>query len=186
MGRLGARLRRTGGTRAVRTAAVAIALVAAALVGCSAAPAPSAKERVTGTIIRYDRLLAEGYRSMDMSRIRQVANELQSEDEYIHMSSLGEGGVRLLPYLKHFEFLSVNVDGSAAHAQTRETWDFRHESVATHKVVLVQKDLIYDVAWDLARQPDGRWLVTDARVPYSTSTVEPSRLGTATPGSGHF
>jgi hypothetical protein len=174
---------RTGPSRSSRLlVAVVVILAAVVTVGCSAEVTPSAVERVRNTVVRYNRLLAEGYRSMDMGRLRQVADELQSEDEYIHMSSLGEGGVRLLPYLKHFEFLNVSVESTSARVQTRETWDFVHEGTATHEVVLVQNEMTYDLAWDLAARADGRWYVTDVRVMSASSTVEPSRTGTPTTG----
>lgn len=171
--------RRAGATRPSLVVA-ALTLCALLSAGCaSPPPGPDAEELVRGTVLRYNRLLAEGYRTMDMDRLRQVADELQAEDEYIHMSSLAEGGVRLLPYLKHFEFLSVHVEGSSARVETRETWDFLHEGRESRVIVLEQRDLTYEVAWDLAAAGDGRWYVTDVRVMSSTSTVPPSLPTTA-------
>lgn len=173
--------RRAGATRP--SIVVALALCALLAAGCAPPPEPSAEDLVRGTVLRYNRLLAEGYRTMDMDRLRQVAGELQAEDEYIHMSSLAEGGVRLLSYLRHFEFLRVNVEGSSARVETRETWDFLHEGRESRAIVLEQRDLIYEVAWDLVAAPDGRWYVTDVRVTSSTSTVPPSLPATAAAGS---
>lgn len=129
------------------------------------------------TVVRYDRLLAEGYRTMDMSRLRQVATELQAEDEYIHMSALGEGGVRLLPLLRSMEFIEVSVEATTARIQTRETWDYRHEDRVSREVLLVQSDLVYTLVWDLVRDDQGRWIVDDVRAIDATSASPPVQLG---------
>lgn len=171
-------------TRARTLAAVASLALTAALTACAPPPAPSSADQVRNTITRYDRILAEGYRSMDMSRIRQVAEELQSEDEYVHMSALGEGGVRLLPLLRDRRFLKVSVEATSARVETRERWDYTHEDIKTHKTVLVQKGLVYELAWDLARHADGHWYVTDVRSVSATSATPARRFGTPVGGSG--
>lgn len=170
---------RAGGTRPslLRTRRALCAAVAAAIalltLGCSS-PSPvdriSDENSVRMTVVRYDRLLTEGYRSMDMSRLRQVATELQAEDEYVHMSALGEGGVRLLPVLNDFEFLEVSVEGATARVQTREAWDYRHEDRVSREVTLVQEDLVYTLAWTLERDPSGRWFVSDLRAVDATES----------------
>ena len=68
-----------------------------------------------------------------------------------------------------------------AHAETRETWDYRHYSRKTGALVLEQKGLVYDLAWDLSKQGNGGWLVTDVRAISATATVEPNVVGTITP-----
>jgi hypothetical protein len=163
--------------------AIAGGVLAAALIfsGCLASPGLSDADKVRETIRRYDSLLAEGYRTANMTRMREVAEELQAQDEYIHMSSLGEGGVRLLPELKDLQFVKVSVEGTRAIAETRETWDYRHESLVTKKIVLVQEGLVYDLAWDLVKHPDGSWFVSDVRAISATSTVGPERIATPTP-----
>lgn len=165
---------------AIATAAVVLA-AALILSGCLASPGLSDADKVRETIRRYDTLLAEGYRTANMTRMREVAEELQAQDEYIHMSSLGEGGVRLLPELKDLEFTKVSVEGTKAVAETRETWDYRHESLVTKKVVFVQEGLVYELAWDLAKHDDGSWFVSDVRAISETRTVDPARIATPAP-----
>ena len=138
------------------------------------------------TVTRYNRLLSEGYRTMDMSRLREVADELQAEDEYIHMSALGEGGVRLLPVLKDRKFVKVSVEATSASVETLETWDYTHEARDSRKVLLVQKGMVYDMAWDLTLRSNGQWYVTDVRAVSATSTQSPQRVATPTPGAEHF
>ena len=136
---------------------------------------------IRSTIQRYNQLLIEGYRSMNMNPMAEVAAQLQAEDEYIHMSSLAEGGIRLDSELKKIEFVRVSIEATSALAETRETWDYRQISRSTGKPVLVQKGLIYELAWDLQKQPDGKWLVSDVRAIGTTQTSEPTVLGTITP-----
>ncbi|MHB1016431.1 MAG: hypothetical protein ACYC2X_00875 [Coriobacteriia bacterium] len=133
------------------------------------------------TITSYNAFLADGYRTLDMNNMREVATQLQAEDEYIFMSSLAEGGVRLDPKLQELEFLSVSIEATAAVAETRETWDYRHYSRADGSLMLEQLGLIYVLAYDLEQQADGRWLVSDVRALDSTATVEPNRIATPTP-----
>jgi hypothetical protein len=159
---------------------VAVMCLVLLLVGCSSAR-PSEHEAVRKTILRYNDLLAQGYRSLDMNPMQEVATKLQAEAEYIHMSSLAEGGVRLDPELRHIEFVKVSVEATSASVETRERWDYRHYARADGKLALEQTGLVYVLAWDLERQADGRWLVSDVRAISSTTTVEPKVLGTITP-----
>lgn len=161
-------------------AAVALMLVSA---GCAGRTTPSQDGEVRATVVRYNRLLAEGYRLMDMSALREVATEFQAETEYIHMSAVGEGGVRLLPQLISEEFVDISVEGTAAVVVTRETWDYMHESHPGRVVLLVQRELVYDLAWDLVQAEDGAWYVSDIRSVSATSTGEPERFGTPESGS---
>lgn len=142
------------------------------------------RDEIERLIRRYNELLALGYREMDMSGMREVATQLQAEDEYIFMSSMAEGGVRLEATLQDLEFLVVDIEESSAQVETRETWDYLHYNRNDGSQVLRQDDLIYHLAWDLEKQTDGGWLVSDVRAISSTSTVEPSVTGTITPGHG--
>lgn len=161
---------------------IAALLALALLAGCSAAPRMSEDEKaVRATLERYNQLLTEGYRALDMNQIREVATQLQAETEYIHMSSLAEGGVRLDPTLTEFDVLKVSIEATSATAETREIWDYRHYARANGELVLEEKGLVYHLAWDLEKQPTGNWLVSDVRAISATSTTEPAELGTITP-----
>lgn len=150
--------------------------------GCTRAPAMSADEKaIRATIVRYNELLSQGYRSLNMNPIQEVATQLQSEDEYIYMSSLAEGGVRLDPELVDQKFTRVSVETTSAEAETTETWNYRHYDRKTGKLVLEQKDLVYRLAWDLEKHSDGRWYVSDLRAIDATTSVPPTVGATRTP-----
>ena len=167
------------GSRTAVVCVLAAGFVVCLLAGCTSM-SPDEKA-VRATIERYNDLLADGYRALNMSGLREVASQTQAEDEYVHMSSLAEGGVRLDPALKNLLITDVSVEATAAHAQTRETWDYRHYSRANGNLVLEEKGLVYVLAWDLAKEPSGKWVVTDVRAISATSTTEPEVLGTITP-----
>ncbi len=159
----------------------ACALLVLVLAGCSTGPATSPDEKaVRSTILKYNELLAAGYRSMNMTPMLEVATQAQAESEYIHMSSLAEGGVRLDPTLVSLDFVTVSVEATSAQVETRETWDYRHYQRDTGALLLEQKGLIYELAYDLEKQEDGRWLVSDVRAISSTATVEPTVIATPT------
>lgn len=154
------------------------------LAGCASTSSREA-EKVRATVLRYNELLTQGYRSLDMNPLQEAATNLQSEDEYIFMSSLAEGGIRLDATLKDIQFVKVSVEGTAASAETSETWDYRQYGRADGKLILDQKGLVYHLAWDLERQPNGRWLVSDVRAISATTTTDPSVFGTITPTPPH-
>lgn len=155
-----------------------VALVAG---GCSAPSRPaSVEDRARQTITRYNEVLTQGYRSMNMNPMQEVATLTQAESEYIHMSSLAEGGVRLDPTLQELKFVKVSIETTTARVETRETWDYRHYGRADGKLLLEQKDLVYHLAYDLEKQSDDRWLVSDVRAISATSTTEPTRIATPT------
>jgi len=153
-----------------------------AMLGCASAPKYSADETAIRELIpRYNDMIVQGYRALNMNGMSRVATKLQSEDEYIYMSSLAEGGVRLDAELKEFEILRVSVEATTAQAETRETWDYRHYDRETGALRTEETGLVYHLAWDFEKQPSGQWLVSDLRAISTTSTTEPAQLGTVTP-----
>jgi hypothetical protein len=161
-------------------ALVVLILVAAILGGCASAISPE-EQAVRSTIERYNSMLSDGYRALNMNGMVQFATPAQAESEYVHMSSLAEGGIRLDPTLKEIDIFKVSIEATSATAETRETWEYRHYSRQTGKLVLEEKALVYHLAWDLEKQPTGTWLVSDVRAISSTSTNEPQMPGTRTP-----
>lgn len=167
--------------RAMFGVSCAFVVLVFAVVGCSPSPAVAPnKTAVRSTIRRYNDLLAAGYRSMNMNPMLEVATRAQAESEYVHMSSLAEGGVRLDPELREMKFIRVSVEETSAQVETKETWDYRHYNRVDGKLLLEQKGLVYDMAYDLETQSDGRWLVSDVRTISASSTVPPEVIATPT------
>lgn len=161
---------------------VCLCLAALAVAGCVAPSKPSPEEAAVRDVIsRYNQMIIQGYRALNMNGMSQVATRLQSEDEYVFMSSLAEGGVRLDATLKDLKFLKVSVEETSATAETREVWDYKHYGRDDGKLRLEESGLVYHLAWDLEKQSTGEWLVSDVRAISTTSTGEPPQLETATP-----
>lgn len=116
-------------------------------------------KQVKSTIMRYNQLLAEGYRSLNMTPIQEVATAEQAQKVYHHMAALGEMNRRMESELKKIEFLEVNLKGGAsALVRTRETWDFTHRKIKTGEVALDQKNFVYQLTYELGKT-GGHWQV---------------------------
>jgi len=119
------------------------------------------EELVKKVIARYNYLLAEGYKNLNMNPLQEVASVLQAEKAYSHMAAIGEGKVRMVSQLKKMNFVHVNFpsDGKA-EVQTHEIWDFAYTDIKTGRKNEEVKDFPYDVNYTLEAK-DGRWLITD-------------------------
>lgn len=166
-----------GGGGAIRSLlVVGILLLGMTLSGCER-QTPTPRQRALETVARYDHLLAAGFRGAAMDRLIQVADDLQAEDEYIHMSAVGEGGVRMLPLLRQFEYTSVSIEATSALIETREVWDYVQQDITTQQEISVQPGVLYELAWDLEIDDDGSWRVMDVRAITATSTTAPDSAG---------
>lgn len=110
---------------------------------------------------RYNQLLADGYRNLDMTPLQEVATEDLAKKAYYHMAALREGLSRMNSTLKKIEF--VKIESPAAdkwNVQTREVWDFFYSDINSgerHKEV---RDYVYYVNYTLENR-EGRWMITD-------------------------
>jgi hypothetical protein len=121
-------------------------------------------------VLRYDELLAQGYRSLDMTPLQEVATPDLALKAYHHMSAIGEGKLRLESKATAVEFTKVELRGAAdAHVETRETWDFAHVEMKTGRTFAEEKGFVYEMAYDLRKQA-GRWIIVEARTASGEST----------------
>lgn len=138
---------------------IVIVLIAAALLaGCSAGSSRE-KEQVKGTIMAYNRLLAEGYANLNMGGLAKVADMNQVSKVYYHMAALGEARTKLVSELNNIRFGEMKFPNvSTATVGTNELWAFRHVDIDTGKVTLEEKSYPYALDYRL-RKRDGMWLV---------------------------
>lgn len=114
---------------------------------------------VRGIIMRYNQLLSEGYRSLNMNPLQEVATPEQATRLYYHMAALGEGKIRMDSTLKNIEFVRVAFPKSdEATVSTRETWDFAHLDIGTGKKVYEERDFVYEMEYSL-KSANGRWII---------------------------
>lgn len=87
---------------------------------------------VKDTILRYNRLLAEGYAKTDMTPLQKVATQEQAEKVYNHMAALGEAKIRMESELVDIDFLDVKLsEENVVQVKTRETWNYTHVNIDT-------------------------------------------------------
>lgn len=122
---------------------------------------------VQHAVLQYTQLLAQGYATMNMTRIQGVATEEQALKVYNHMSALGEAKIRMESRLVDVEFLDIQVaESGSAKVKTREEWNYTHVNTGTEMPVQSSvKGLIYMLSYELVRS-NGKWLVS------SVSTLE--------------
>lgn len=145
---------------------------------------------VKATIMRYNQLIAEGYRKQNMNPLQEVTTKDQALKLYFHMSALGEGKLRMDSTLKHIEFTKIVFPKAGeATVETRETWDFTQSDMKSGKTYYEEKDFVYDMGYTLKRE-GSRWLITNVSTiaGTSTNTTVPrpkiDRMGKRPPGEG--
>jgi hypothetical protein len=106
------------------------------------------------------RLLAEGFRILDMRVLEPMATPEQADKEFAQMSALGEGGIRLDPTIVAITFSSIEVTDDSAVANTSEEWDYARLDIESDEVISLQDGVVYQLRYRLVRAPD-RWIVTD-------------------------
>lgn len=150
----------------MRRAALLLAAAALLQPGCRR----SSNEDLKATITRYNQLLTEGYRKLDMTPLQAVASPELATKAYHHMSAIGEGKLRMESTVQEIEFRKVDkTSADRARVETKETWDFKHVEISTGKTFSEEKGFVYEMTYELAREAGG-WRVRDASTLSGTST----------------
>jgi hypothetical protein len=125
----------------------------------AAVPAGSDEDQVRQTVLHYDRLLSEGYRTLNMNPLGEVAIKPLAEQAYIHMAAIGEGQARLLSTLVKLDFSSVQRTAPGSYlVKAHEIWDFSYADIKTGKVTGKVTGFVYDVNYTLKKE-GGRWMI---------------------------
>lgn len=113
--------------------------------------------------MRYNQLLVEGYRTLNMNSLLEVASRERAESAYFHMAALGEAGIRMESAQKKIEFqeLKFPKPGEAV-VITREVWDFSHKDIASGALKFERKDFVYRNRYEL-RRDGSRWIIHTIR-----------------------
>ncbi|MCM0080603.1 hypothetical protein L4X63_03265 [Geomonas sp. Red32] len=129
----------------------------------AAAPAPPQDPALIRKVVeRYNQLLSDGYRNLNMNPVQEAASVQLAEKAYSHMAALGEGKARMDSRLKKIDYRSIDFTApTRCLVKTDETWDFAYLDIKTGVKTGEVKDFVYHVAYTLEVK-DGRWLVTEA------------------------
>jgi len=129
------------------------------LQGCSG----TEKEAVKNTVVRYNHLLAEGYRSLNMTPLIQVATQKRATKAYYHMAAMGEARLRMDAYLRSITFAEIRIlPQNRSEVRTEEIWDYSCLDIDSGKS-LFDNTVTYNLRYVLEKQAD-RWLVEDITI----------------------
>lgn len=152
-----------------------IVVLLCAIIGCpekapttkqeSAGSAPgitgTPAEMVQKTIRRYNHLLADGYKNLNMTKLQEVATEDQALKAYYHAAALTEGKSRMLSEMKKIDFVKLDFTQSTkCRVITKETWDFAYADIQSGKKTQDVKDYEYHVSYVLENLK-GTWMITE-------------------------
>ena len=122
-------------------------------------PVSEENTQLKSVINRYNQLLVQGYTTLNMNPLQEVATKELAEKAYYHMAALGEGGMRMESKLKKIDFKEVKfLKPGEVYVITRETWDFSHNDVKTGEKKYEQKDFDYETKYELKKE-DTRWMI---------------------------
>lgn len=116
--------------------------------------------QIKKTITRYNQFLADGYKSLNMNSLQEVATPELATKAYYHMSAIGEGKLRMESALKELTFNKIELrQKDEAVVETREVWDFRHVEMKTGKSYYEEKDFVYEMGYTLKKHAE-KWTIT--------------------------
>lgn len=118
-------------------------------------------EMALGVIRRYNQILSEGYKTLNMNPLQEVATPDLAQKAYYHMSALGEGNTRMYSELKKVDVTSSELSKPPKYSvSTKEFWDFSYVDIKTGAKSNEVKDYVYEVRYQLEDQK-GRLIITD-------------------------
>lgn len=139
---------------------ILVGLVLATAIVLGGCTGDQSEPAVKGAIMRYNQLLSDGYRSLNMNPVQEVATPEQATKLYHHMAALGEGRIRMDSTLKNIQFVKVAFPtNKEATVNTRETWDFTHLDIGTGKKIYEERDFVYEMEYGLKSDGGGHWLI---------------------------
>ena len=167
------------------------------LTGCGEEKRPDSdkekkKRNIEAAVIWYNALLADGYRTLNMNPLSQVATPQQATKAYYYMAATGEGGLKMDATLKKIEFTSPREIANKAEVETDETWTYVFVEIKSGKDQF-SNTVRYSLTYTLEEQ-EGRWLVAAVAVQKTAEEKDSSRIfqrpanippGTSTKKEGH-
>ena len=144
--------------------AVSLLLVAS---GCDqqppAPPADSRQPAIEAAVTWYDALLADGYRSLNMSALEQVATPEVASKAYYHMAAIGEAGVKMDSQLGTITFEPLKeIAPNTVTIPAEENWQYIYWEIKTGKR-LFENSVLYRLIYTL-EHTNGKWLVNNIAV----------------------
>jgi hypothetical protein len=115
---------------------------------------------IRDAVIKYNKLLSEGYRTLNMNSIHQAATEEQAMKAYHHMSALGEAGLKMNAELRDLKFIRLKLlTFDAAEIRTAEKWDYVYLDINSNKSMF-DNSVDYNIKYVVRKRQDS-WIVSD-------------------------
>ncbi len=131
-------------------------------------------------VIEYNKLLAEGYLNLDMTRLTDVATGERLQKAYYHMSALGEARTKMDARQLSITFPEIKIiKPDRAEVRTHEEWDYIHINIDTNEVTS-RRSIVYDLIYTLIKRGE-RWLVSDIDIKKEETKIHPL-MNNHTPG----
>ena len=136
-------------------------------------PIDSRQPAVEAAVTWYDVLLADGYRSLNMRALNQVATSQISNKAYFHMAALGEAGIKMDSKLQKITFNPLKeIAPNTVEIQAKEDWEYTYWEIKTGKR-LFDNSVHYRLTYTLKRV-NKKWLVTDITVQQTVESKDSS------------
>lgn len=135
------------------------------------------KAALQAAVTWYCALLADGYRTLNMNPLSQVATPQQATKAYYYMAATGEAGLKMDATLKKIEFTAFREIGpNKAEVATDESWDYLFIEIKSGKAQFTNR-VSYTMTYHLEEQ-EGRWLVAAIAVQKTVEEKDSSPLFT--------
>jgi len=138
-------------------------------------PENNLQQELQETINTYNGLLADGYRRMDMNHLIQVATPQRARAAYHHMSSLGEGGVKMnSTQLTSDCSQAKQTSPDKAETICKEQWKYQYQAIENNNST-PPISIKYTVRYTLAKKKN-KWLVANLAILYSDRNSDADQL----------
>lgn len=142
----------------------AVVLVVILMTACNVQEGPKVDSKaLEDTVVRYNALLAEGYRTLNMNSLIRAATKESAQKAYYHMAALGEERKRMEATLERIAFLhSTMTNKTHGEVETEEQWGYVHYNIDTKEEVF--RDTVhYRLKYLLVKEGE-KWLVSDIEI----------------------
>lgn len=120
-------------------------------------------EDLQNAVRNYNMLLAQGYRTMDMTPLAAAATPDRVMKAYHHMAALGEGGMKMDASIDDIRFDTLKLlTSTEAEVVTKESWHYRYVALE-HDKPGKESAVRYTVLYRLIHAGE-KWLVADLQI----------------------
>lgn len=130
---------------------------------------------IKAAVTKYDTLLAEGYKTLNMNPLIQAATGERANKAFVHMEALGRAGIRMNSKLGNIKFTDIKiVSPDQADVDTEEFWEYTYNDIDSGKSLFENK-ITYQLQYKLIKKTD-RWLVSGITIKKAAEEKESGHI----------